>query len=150
MTETLEILRPLREGKVSDEDTARIFDVAVIAKRCLGRHWPDHSPAQRAEFARSLGGVLARSLGETLEDASEVRYVGQSASGPLVTVNCEVAAKGRTPAGLELRLQRLGGRWVIEDFAVNGTSFVSRYRAHLEDTLVNTPLTTTPLVNSPR
>ena len=140
MTETLEILRPLREGTVSDEDTTRLFDVPVIAKRCLGRHWPERSAIQRAEFARSLGGILARSLRETLEDAAEVRYVGQSANGPLLTVSCEVAAKGRAPAGLELRLQRLGGRWMIEDFAVNGTSFVARYRAHLEDTLTDATL----------
>ena len=61
MTETLEILRPLREGKVSDEDTARIFDVAVKRAGLGGKQRPELSTKG---FRRPTAGQLELELVE--------------------------------------------------------------------------------------
>lgn len=109
-----------------------LFDVPVVARRCLGRHWPERTREERAEVSRSLCHLLAATLRTTLESASRIRYVGHSASGPLVTVRAEIAAADRTAATLELRVHRVQGRWLVNDFSVDGASFVAQHRARLE------------------
>jgi ABC-type transporter MlaC component len=116
-------------------EVGALFDVAVITRRCLGRHWPEQTPADRAEFTRSVASLLASTLRETLEFAGGIRYTTQSTSGPLVTVRAEVDLEGRTPAALELRAHRVRGRWLLNDFVVDGTSFVAQHRARLEHAL---------------
>lgn len=109
-----------------------LFDVPVVTRRCLGRHWPDRTREERTAISRSLRHLLATTLRATLESASRIRYLGHSASGPLVTVRAEVAAAGRTAATLELRVHRVEGRWLVNDFSVGGASFVTQHRARLE------------------
>lgn len=109
-----------------------LFDVPVVARRCLGRHRPDRSAEERADLSRPLGQLLASTLRGVLASASGIRYLGWSASGPLVTVRAELAADGRPPAALELRVHRVQGRWLVNDFAVDRVSFVAQHRARLE------------------
>ena len=109
-----------------------LFDVPVVARRCLGRHWPERTREERAQISHELGLLLAMSLRATLESASHIRYVGHSASGPLVTVRAELAAGSRSPAALELRVHRVQRRWLVNDFAVDGASFVAEHRVRFE------------------
>jgi ABC-type transporter MlaC component len=125
-------VRSLLESAEPTTEVDALFDIPVIARRCLGRHWPERTPAERVEFSRSLGALLATTLRETLESASRIHYIGQSASGPLITVRAEVAGEGRPPVALELRAHRVQGRWLVNDFAVDGASFVTLHRARLE------------------
>lgn len=130
--------RTIRDWLESPEplgEADALFDVPVIVRRCLGRHWPLQSPAERASFADLLAGLLADTLRETLGAASRIRYTAQSASGPLVTVRAEVARDGGAPAALELRVHRARGRWLLNDFVVDGKSFVAEHRARLEHAL---------------
>jgi ABC-type transporter MlaC component len=120
--------------ETADPETAAdaLFDVPVVARRCLGRHWPERTREERIEVSRSLRLLLATTLRATLESASRIRYLGHSASGPLVTVRAEVAAEDRTVATLELRVHRVGGRWLVNDFSVGGASFVAQHRVRFE------------------
>src|SRR5262249_12173230 len=128
-------IRDLLESPEPVADVESLFDVPVIARRCLGRHWPMLSPAERAELVDALAGLLVDTLRDTLGAASRIRYTTQSASGPLVTVKAELARDGRAPAALELRGHRQRGRLLLNDFVGDGASFVTRPRALLEPAL---------------
>jgi phospholipid transport system substrate-binding protein len=127
-------VRSLMESSEPAAEAGVLFDVPVMARRCLGRHWPERTPAERADFMHSLGPLLATALREPLLAATRLRYAGQSATGPLVTVRVEVTRERGTGV-LELRVHRVGGRWLINDFAVDGASFVAQHRARLEKSL---------------
>ena len=129
-------VRALLEAPEPTAEVDALFDVPVMVRRCHGRHWPEQTPAERAESSRSLGTLLATTLRATLDSATRIRYTGQSASGPLVTVRAEVTLEGRPPAALELRVHRVRGRWLVNDFLVDGASFVAQHRARLEHALV--------------
>ena len=128
-------LRGLLESPEPLADVETVFDVPVIARRCLGRHWPTQSPAERAEFVEVLAGLLVDTLRDTLGAASHIRYTTQSASGPLVTVKAELTRDGGAPGALELRVHRVRGRWLLNDFLVDGASFVAQHRAYIERAL---------------
>jgi len=128
-------IRDLLESPEPLADVEAVFDVPVIARRCLGRHWPTQSPAERTEFVDALAGLLVDTLRDTLGAASRIRYTTQSASGPLVTVKAELSRDGGAPAALELRVHRVRGRWLLNDFVVDGASFVAQHRAHIEHAL---------------
>ena len=113
----------------------RLFDVPVIARRCLGRHWPERTPEERQDFSAALGPLLVTALREPLTAATGLRYTGQSASGPLVSVRMELARARGTAGVLELRVHRVHGRWLINDFVVDGESFVAQHRARIERSL---------------
>ena len=128
-------IRELLESSEPLADVETVFDVPVIARRCLGRHWPTQSRAARAEFTDALRGLLVDTLRDTLGAASRIRYTTQSASGPLVTVKAELTREGGASAALELRVHRVRGRWLLNDFVVDGASFVAHHRAHIERAL---------------
>src|SRR5262249_58876493 len=56
-----------------------LSDFEEMARRTLGRHWADRSPAERDEFVRLLTGLLARAyLGKIDRYAGEtITYVGE-------------------------------------------------------------------------
>jgi ABC-type transporter MlaC component len=128
-------IRDLLESPEPLADVETVFDVPVIARRCLGRHWPTQSPAERAEFTDALAGLLVDTLRDTLGAASRIRYTTQSASGPLVTVKAELTREAGASASLELRVHRVRGRWLLNDFVVDGMSVVTQHRAHIERAL---------------
>jgi ABC-type transporter MlaC component len=128
-------VRSLLESPEPATEVDGLFDVPVIARRCLGRHWPEQTPADRADFSRSLGPLLVSALCEPLTAATRLRYTGQSASGPLVSVRVELTREHGAMGVLELRVHRVRGRWLINDFVVDGASFVTQHRARLERSL---------------
>ncbi|HKZ08973.1 MAG TPA: ABC transporter substrate-binding protein [Methylomirabilota bacterium] len=109
-----------------------LFDVPVIARRCLGRHWPERTPEERQDFSAALGPLLVTALREPLTAATGLRYTGQSASGPLVSVRVELTRERGTAGLLELRVHRVHDRWLINDFVVDGESFVAQHRARID------------------
>ena len=92
-----------------------------------------------------VASVLAVALGvvfkvwefpyEPLSAATELRYTGQTASGPLVSVRVELTRARGTAGLLELRVHRVQGRWLINDFVVDGDSFVAQHRARIDRSL---------------
>jgi ABC-type transporter MlaC component len=128
-------IRDLLESPEPLADVETVFDVPVIARRCLGRHWPTQSPAERTEFVDALAGLLVDTFRSTLGAASRIRYTTQSANGPLVTVKAELTREGGVAAALELRVHRVRGRWLLNDFVVDGASFVAQHRAYIEHAL---------------
>ena len=128
-------IRDLLESPEPLAEVETVFDVPVIARRCLGRHWPTQSPPERAEFTDALAALLVDTLRDTVGPASRIRYTTQSASGPLVTVKAELAREGGASATLELRVHRVRGRWLLNDFVVDGMCFVAQHRADIERAL---------------
>src|SRR5207249_10964193 len=82
------------EGKTIERRTAvrkvadDIFDFQETAKRSLGRHWQERTPAEREEFTRLFADLLEQAYISKIDRYSgeNVNYVGESMEGEQATV----------------------------------------------------------------
>lgn len=110
-----------------------LLDYAELARRALGTHEAQATPAQRVAFADLLRQLVERSYQKNLEGTLdyEIRYVGSSASGSAVTVRtiAKSRANGREPeVSIDYSLHQVNGVWRVYDVATDGVSLVRTYR----------------------
>ena len=108
------------------------FDFDEMARRALGVHWKDRTPAERQQFVGLFADLFESTYFSKLDSyggGSGVRYGLESVEGDDATVRTTIV----TPKGAELvadyRLVNRDGRWRVWDVAIEGMSLVSSYRA---------------------
>ena len=111
------------------------FDVALISRFVLGKHWRTATRAQRAEFRRLFEQVIVTSYVRRLEAyAGETLAVGDArrAGNRLVAVSSQILRPKGAPIGVDWRLRRTGEAWQIIDVVVEGVSLALTQRAEFE------------------
>lgn len=110
--------------------TNSVFDWAEMARRSLGRHWQQRTPAERDEFVALFHDLLERSYISTIERYSgeKIVYAGDAVDGEYATVRTKMFTKNSREVAIEYRMSRQGDRWLIYDVLVEGVSLVSNYR----------------------
>lgn len=124
------------EGKAIERRTAvrkvanDFFDFQETAKRSLGRHWPERTPAEREEFTRLLADLVERAyIGKIDRYSGEnVSYVGESIEGDQATVRTKILTKQGSQVPVDYRVLRQGGRWRVYDVIIEGVSLTASYR----------------------
>jgi phospholipid transport system substrate-binding protein len=113
--------------RVADE----IFDFGEIARRSLGRHWQERSPAERQEFTRLFTDLLERSYVSKIEGYSgeRITFVGEAMDGELGTVRTRIVGKQGVETPVDYRVLQQGGRWRAYDVSIEGVSLVANYRS---------------------
>jgi phospholipid transport system substrate-binding protein len=113
--------------RVADE----IFDFGEMARRSLGRHWPERSPAERQEFTRLFSDLLERSYVSKIEGYSgeRIAFVGEVTDGELATVRTRIVSKQGVETPVDYRVLQQGGRWRAYDVSIEGVSLVANYRS---------------------
>ncbi len=118
--EVLNVVRSQREGATRRTEMRRIgtrlFDFEETAKRALGPHWQQRTPAERAEFVTLFRDLL------------EAAYVGEAVEGDQATVKTRVVTKQGTEIPVDYRMLRESGDWRVYDVVIEGVSFVGNYR----------------------
>lgn len=115
--------------RVSDQ----IFDWQEMARRSLGRHWQQRTPAERQEFVTLFGNLLENAYFNRLSSYSgeKIEFVGESIDGDIAVVRTRV--KGRSQEiPVEYRLVRRGDRWLVYDVSIENISLVNNYRAQFD------------------
>lgn len=112
---------------------AELLDYAELAKRALGAHEAQATPAQRTEFAALLRQLVERSYQKNLEGTLEyeVRYVSAAAGPNGVTVRTIAKSRtnGREPeVSIDYTLHQVNGAWRVYDVTTDGVSLVRSYR----------------------
>ena len=116
---------PLR--KIADD----IFDWGETAKRSLGMHWRERTPAEREEFVRLFGDLLEHAYITKIEGYSgeKILYAGEIEDGDQAVVKTRIVTKQDTTIPVDYRMLRKGERWRAYDVYIEGVSLVANYRS---------------------
>ena len=107
-----------------------IFDFGEMAKRTLGSHWAQRTPAERGEFVRLFTEVIQRSYISRVDQRGSDKMVvrGETVDGDQATVRTALLLSGGE-LPLDYRMHLTGGRWQVYDLNIDGISLVANYRA---------------------
>ena len=116
--------------KVAEE----VFDVSETAKRALGRHWQQRTPAEREEFTHLFADLLESTYISRIDEygGERIRYTGEKIEGDTAIVQSRVLTKSGAEAPVEARMLRRGDKWYIYDVIIEGISLINNYRTQFD------------------
>jgi len=108
----------------------RLFDFEETAKRALGPHWQQRTPAEREEFVKLFSDLLeAAYVGKIdLYQGEKITYVGETVDGDQATVKTRIVTKQGNEVPVDYRLLREKDGWRVYDVIIEGVSLVANYR----------------------
>jgi len=108
----------------------RLFDFEETAKRALGPHWQQRTPAEHEEFVRLFSDLLeAAYVGKIdLYQGEKITFVGETVDGDQATVKTRIVTKQGNEVPVDYRLSREKDRWRVYDVIIEGVSLVANYR----------------------
>jgi phospholipid transport system substrate-binding protein len=113
-------------NKVADE----IFDFGETAKRSLGQHWVQRTPAEREEFVRLFTELLQRTyLSKVDQYNSEMKYQDDAVDGNQAVVRTTLVLGKGGEMSLDYRMHHPRDRWQVYDISIDGISLVANYRS---------------------
>jgi phospholipid transport system substrate-binding protein len=126
----------LRGDKRTDERRAaistaadEIFDFAETAKRSLGQHWAQRTPAERAEFVRLFTELVQRTyISKVDQYNSEMTFRGDTVDGDQAVVRTTLLLNKGGAMALDYRMHHPRDRWQVYDLNIDGISLVANYR----------------------
>lgn len=108
-----------------------IFDSQEMAKRSLGRHWNQRTPAERKQFADLFATLLENSYAGKIESYNneKIEYTRESVDGDFAEVKSKVVTAKNDEYTLDYRLlKKENGTWMVYDVVIEGVSLISNYR----------------------
>jgi phospholipid transport system substrate-binding protein len=113
-------------NKVADE----IFDFGETAKRALGQHWAQRTPAEREEFVRIFTELLQRTYFSKVDQYnSELTFQGDVVDGDQAVVRSTLLLGKGGEMLLDYRMHHPRDRWQVYDISIDGISLVANYRS---------------------
>lgn len=115
----------------------QIFDFTEISQRCLGRHWPGRTPAEREQFVGLFGDLLENAYISKIESYSgeKIQYAGDVIEGDLALVKTRIVTKQGTEIPVDYRMFLQGGRWAVYDVSIEGISLIGNYRTQFNSVI---------------
>jgi len=130
---------PIRERRASLRRIADdIFDWDETARRSLGTHWQQRTPAEREEFVRLFALLLERSYMSKIElyDGEKIGYAGETIDGDQAVVRTKLVNRHGGELGVNYKmLRRDGERWKVYDVEIEGVSLIANYRTQFNNLL---------------
>jgi phospholipid transport system substrate-binding protein len=120
--------------KIADD----IFDWDETAKRSLGMHWQQRTPAEREEFVRLFSDMLERSYMSKIElyDGEKISYLGDTIEGDQAVVRTKILNRQGTEIPVNYKMMRRDGdRWKVYDVEIESVSLVANYRTQINNML---------------
>jgi phospholipid transport system substrate-binding protein len=116
--------------KVAEE----VFDIGETAKRALGPHWQQRTPAEREEFTQLFADLLESTYIARIDEygGERIRYTGEKIDGDTAIVQTRVLTKKGSEAPIDARMIRRGDKWYIYDVMIEGVSLVNNYRTQFD------------------
>ena len=110
------------------------FDVQETARRALGQHWQQRTPAEREEFVGLFADLLERTYISKIDlyGGERLKFTDEKIDGDNATVRGKVTTKQGTDVPVEARMRKKGDRWLIYDVAIENISLISNYRAQFD------------------
>src|SRR5207248_2940836 len=110
------------------------FDVQETARRALGPHWQQRTPAEREEFVQLFADLLERTYINKIDfyGGEKLKFTDEKIDGDIATVRGTVTTKQGTDVLVQARMHKRGERWLIYDIAIENISLISNYRAQFD------------------
>jgi phospholipid transport system substrate-binding protein len=111
---------------------SEVFDFGDMAKRSLGPHWQQRTPAERVEFTRLFTELVQRSyIAKVDQHGSAVRvtFLGDTVDEDYAVVRTTVPLSNGSIMPLDYRMHATGGHWQVYDLSMDGISLLANYRA---------------------
>ena len=126
--------------KVADRRTAvrklanEAFDIQEAARRALGQHWQQRTPAEREEFVGLFADLLERTYIAKIDmyGGERLKFTDEKIDGENAIVRGKVTTKQGADVPVEARMHKKGDRWLIYDVAIENISLISNYRAQFD------------------
>jgi len=111
-----------------------VFEVSETAKRALGQHWLQRTPAEREEFVKLFANLLEQTYIARIDEfgGEKLTYVSEQIDGDRATVRARITTKNGTEVPVESRLLQKGNHWLIYDILVENLSLISNYRSQFD------------------
>ena len=111
-----------------------VFDVSETAKRALGPHWAQRTPAEREEFTQLFADLLETTYISRIDEygGERIRYTGEKIDGDVAVVQTRVIMKTGSEAPVDARMLRRGDKWYIYDVIIEGVSLINNYRTQFD------------------
>jgi phospholipid transport system substrate-binding protein len=116
------------------ETLVAIFDYEEMAKRALGPHWRQRTPAEQEEFVKLFRDFLEKVYSDKID-----LYAGQKVRFGREVIDNEFAQVESTiiqPKGEEIavvyKLRQVNGQWKVYDAIVENISIVNNYRSQFD------------------
>jgi len=112
----------------------QVFEVTETAKRALGQHWLQRTPAEREEFVKLFANLLEQTYINRIDEfgGEKLTYVSEQIDGDRAVVKARVTTKKGTDVPVESRLLQRDTRWLIYDILVENLSLISNYRSQFD------------------
>ena len=112
----------------------QVFDVTETAKRALGPHWLQRTPAEREEFVKLFANLLEQTYIARIDEfgGEKLTYVSEQIDGDRAIVKARITTKKGTAVPVESRLLQRDNRWLIYDILVENLSLISNYRSQFD------------------
>jgi len=112
----------------------QVFDVGETARRALGTHWQQRTPAERDEFVKLFANLLEQTYINRIDEfgGEKLTYVSEQIDGDRAVVKAKITTKKGTDVPVESRLHQKEGRWLIYDILVENLSLISNYRSQFD------------------
>jgi len=115
-------------GKVA----AEIFDFGDMAKRALGQHWVQRTPAEREEFVRLFTDLIQRAYVAKVDQRDVVTtmtFRGETVDAGYAIVQTTIPLTNGSKMPLDYRMHNTRDHWQVYDISIDGISLVANYRA---------------------
>jgi len=109
-----------------------IFDFDEMAKRSLGQHWDQRTPAEREEFGRLFTELIQRSYVSKVDQhggATKMTYRGETVDDDYAVVRTTIPLAHGNEMPLDYRMHNTSDRWQVYDLSMDGISLVANYRS---------------------
>ena len=111
---------------------AEIFDFGEMAKRSLGQHWDQRTPAERGEFVRLFTELIQRAYVAKVDQhdaATKMTFRGETVDGDYAVVQTTIPLSNGNTMPLDYRMHNTRDHWQVYDLSIDGISLVANYRA---------------------
>lgn len=111
-----------------------MLDYQELGRRALGRHWNEHTEAERTQFIGLLQQLVERAYQDNLQRTLQfnVEVLGTDPDGDAFRVRTRAASRSNRrapPVNIDYSVRQTSGRWRVFDVHTDGVSLVSNYRS---------------------
>lgn len=112
----------------------QVFDVSETARRALGQHWLQRTPAEREEFVKLFANLLEQTYIARIDEygGEKLTYVSEMIDGDRATVKARITTRNGTDVPVESRLLQKENHWLIYDILIENLSLISNYRSQFD------------------
>jgi len=111
-----------------------IFDYEEMAKRALGPHWRQRTPAEQEEFVKLFRDFLERVYSDKIDlyGGEKVRFGREVMDGEFAQVESTITQPKGDEIAVVYKLRQVNGQWKVYDAVVENVSIINNYRSQFD------------------